>query len=127
MIGQQLRIHLRSQELLTRRVGKYFICILKESEIKKVNTQYVDKTYQKGAYSLWEALRESDLRNNWDDMTVTLLGYQEKVLGFDVVEQDYFSMLNGYTENWAVEEAAKRIERLPKRDIIGGFRNVITK
>jgi len=79
-----------------------------------------------GAYSLWEAIVESEVRENWDDMTVALLGYQQKVLGFDVIEQDYFSMLNRYDEDWAVEEASKRIERLSKRDMLRCFKKVMT-
>jgi hypothetical protein len=78
------------------------------------------------AYSLWEALQGSDVQENWDDMTVALLGYSQKVLGFDAVEQDYYSMMNSWDEDWAVQEAVKRIERLPKRDMIRCFRNVMT-
>lgn len=78
-----------------------------------------------GAYRLYETLSESDVRDNWDDMTVALLGETNTVLGFDVVEQDYYRMLDPYHEDFAVEEAAKRLERLTKRDLIKTFRKVM--
>ena len=39
-----------------------------------------------GAYSLSEALNEYDIQENWNDMTVALLGYQQTVLGYDFEE-----------------------------------------
>jgi hypothetical protein len=78
-----------------------------------------------GAYTLWESLQNIDLREHWDDMTVALLGETQKVLGFDSIEQDYYGMLGRWDEEFAVEEAIKRIERLNKRDMIKCFRNVM--
>lgn len=83
-----------------------------------------------GAYRLWYALDNSDysdysLRDIWDDMTVALLGYQEKVLGFDQFEEDYFAMLS-YQEDAAVEEAEKRLMRFTKEQLIKNFRKVLT-
>lgn len=86
-----------------------------------------------GAYRLWDALDNSDysdysdcsLRDVWDDMTVALLGYQEKVLGFDQVEEDYFSMLT-FLEDAAVQEAEKRLMRFTKEQLIKNFRKVLT-
>jgi len=77
-----------------------------------------------GAYGLWEALQESIIRDNWDDMTVALLGHTQTVLGYDAVETDYFGILN-CEQDWAVDEAAKRIERMTKRDLIYAFRQVM--
>lgn len=78
-----------------------------------------------GAYRLWETLDESDIEENWDDMTVALLGETHKVLGFDSVEEDYFHLVNGYEEDFAVEEAKKRIMRLTKQDMMRTFRKVL--
>lgn len=78
-----------------------------------------------GAQDLIDALGEWDVSENWDDMTVAMLGETQKVLGYDAVEQDYYGML-AHEEDWAVIEAAKRIERLPKRDMIKVFRRVLT-
>lgn len=78
-----------------------------------------------GAYRLYEALCESDVQENWDDMTVALLGETQTVLGFDTVEQDYYRMLDPYQEDFAVKEATKRLERLTKRDLIKTFRKVM--
>jgi len=79
-----------------------------------------------GAYQLWQDMQEADLRDNWDDMTVALLGETQKVLGFNEIEQDYFGMLNRWDEEYAVEKARERIERLTKRDMIRCFRKVMT-
>lgn len=83
-----------------------------------------------GAFRLWDALENSDysdysLRDIWDDMTVALLGYQEKVLGFDQVEEDYFAMLY-YQEDAAVQEAEKLLMRFTKEQLIKNFRKVLT-
>ncbi len=84
-----------------------------------------------GAYRLEEALNEYDgytggsMSDIWDDMTVALLGYKEKVLGFDSVEEDYYSMLD-CEEDGAVEEAEKRLMRFTKEQLIKNFRKVLT-
>lgn len=83
-----------------------------------------------GAFRLWDALENSDysdysLRDIWDDMTVALLGYQEKVLGYDQVEEDYFAMLT-FLEGAAVQEAEKRLMRFTKEQLIKNFRKVLT-
>jgi len=78
-----------------------------------------------GACNLFEALQDYDVRENWDDMTVALLGQTYTVLGFDIVEQDYYHMLN-WNEEWATDEAAKRIKRLTKDDLLRCFRKVMT-
>lgn len=79
-----------------------------------------------GAFSLLEALEEYDIAENWDDMTVALLGYQERVLGYDAVETDYFAMANPYFEDLAVEEAKTRLMRLTKSELIRIFRSVMS-
>lgn len=83
-----------------------------------------------GAYRLSDALNEYDynygkLKEIWDDMTVSLLGYQEKVYGFDPAEEDYYAMLE-CEENYAVEEAEKRLMRFTKEQLIHNFRKVLT-
>lgn len=76
------------------------------------------------AYDLWEAMQESDIEANWDDMTVALLGETHTVLGFDAYEMDYFGML-AWDERVAVSEATKRVERLTKRELILTFRRIM--
>lgn len=77
------------------------------------------------AYSLSEALNEYDIQENWNDMTVALLGYQQTVLGYDFEEADYFRMLDPFDEDFAAEEAEKRLLRLNKHDLIRIFRKVM--
>lgn len=78
-----------------------------------------------GAYGLWEAMSQYEMRDIWDDMVVALLGAQYTVLGYDTLELDYFHMLDSWSENLAVTEAEKRIELLTKRDMIRCFRSVM--
>lgn len=83
-----------------------------------------------GASALLDALNEYDgygggtIKDFWDDMTVALLGKTQRVLGFDAVEQDYFGMID-CQEDWAVEEAEKKLERYTKHDLIQSFRKVL--
>lgn len=79
-----------------------------------------------GAYTLLEALDEYNIEENWDDMTVSLLGYRETVLGYDAAEADYYHMADPYCEDLAVREASKRIARLTKDELIRTFRSVMT-
>lgn len=78
-----------------------------------------------GAYELLQSLQDSDVHEHWDDMTVALLGDTMRVLGYDTVEMDYYGMLSDH-EDWATEEATKRIERMSKHDLIKTFRRVMT-
>lgn len=85
-----------------------------------------------GAYRLLDAITEHgyclggcSVRDIWDDMTVALLGYQEKVLGYDQAEEDYYAML-ACQEDFAVEEAEKRLMRFTKEQLIRNFRKVLT-
>lgn len=77
------------------------------------------------AYNLDEAITEYDVEEHWDDMTVALLGQIYKVLGFDKQELDYFHLMNTYEEEWAQDEAVKRILRLSKMDMLMLFRKVL--
>ena len=82
------------------------------------------------ASSLIDAIDEysgyhgDSIKDIWDEMTVALLGETQRVLGFDSVEQDYFGMID-CQENWAVEEAEKKLERFTKQDLIRYFRKVL--
>ena len=79
-----------------------------------------------GAYHLLEAIEENFYaEDNWDIITVGLLGYQEEVWGFDAAEADYGKMLSPFMEDWAVEEAVTRLKRLTKDELIDQFRQVM--
>lgn len=80
-----------------------------------------------GAYLLLEALKEYDITisENWDDMTVAMLGETHTVLGYDTNEMDYFHMVNPYCEDLAVQEAEQRLMRITKRELIHLFRTVM--
>ena len=79
-----------------------------------------------GASELLDAIRDSDLRDNWDNMVVALIGRTHKVLGYDEFREDYFAMVNRYDEEIATDVSEKRIEKLTKRDLIRCFQKVMT-
>lgn len=62
----------------------------------------------------------------WDDMTVGMLGETQRVLGFDTVERDYYRMTEPYMEDWAQDEACKRVEHWTKREMMGNFKFVLS-
>lgn len=79
------------------------------------------------AYNLWEVLQGyegSDLDEYWDLMTVALLGKTHKVLGYDVMQEDYYGMLS-HEEDWAEDTAAAKLEKMTKRELISRFRKVL--
>lgn len=78
-----------------------------------------------GAYSMWEQLSDNDLSENWNDMTVALLGDLYNVYGFDVYELDYYKLSNDFEESLAAKEAEKRLMRLTKKELIRNFRRVL--
>lgn len=77
------------------------------------------------AYNLDEAMTEYDVEEHWNDMTVALLGQLYNVLGFDQQELDYFNLLNTFEEEWAQNEAVKRILQMTKKDMLMLFRKVL--
>lgn len=77
------------------------------------------------AYNLDEAMTEYDVEEHWNDMTVALLGQLYNVLGFDQQELDYFNLLNTFEEEWAQNEAVKRIMQMTKKDMLMLFRKVL--
>lgn len=62
----------------------------------------------------------------WDDLTVGMLGNTQRVLGFDTVDRDYYRMTEPYMEDWAQEEACKRVEHWTKREMMGNFKFVLS-
>lgn len=69
------------------------------------------------AEQLLSAMDEWDVREEYDDCTVALIGNRYRTVGFDTVEEDYFS-LTRYEEGLAQSEAGKRLMRHTKAEII---------
>lgn len=67
-----------------------------------------------GDYYGWDGSRLGDI---YDDCTIALIGDRYKVLGYDFVEEDYFS-LTAYDEKLAQTEAGKRLMRRTKADLL---------
>lgn len=63
------------------------------------------------------AIQSQVVRDEYDDYTVALLGNRYGVVGFDFVEEDYYSLC-GYDANLATDGAGKRIMRHTKAEII---------
>lgn len=81
-----------------------------------------------GADCLNEAIDEwhETMEGAWDDLTVGMLGDTKRVLGFDAAERDYFRMAEPYMEDWAQDEACKRVEHWTKREMMGNFKFVLS-
>lgn len=81
-----------------------------------------------GATDLNEAIdsRCGMMDGAWDDLTVGMLGDTQRVLGFDTVERDYYRMTEPYMEDWAQDEACKRVEHWTKREMMGNFKFVLS-
>lgn len=63
---------------------------------------------------------EYEFADQWNDITVAMLGELFTVMGYDSVEMDYYGILNS-EEEWAQEEARKRLERLTKTQLLDRF------
>ena len=102
-----------------------------DSSIEGYYTDYKDEFDELalGAWTMLDALEETDreyerLKDTWDDFTVALLGDLYSVFGFDTAELDYYKLL-GIEQDFATEEAEKRLMRYTKQDLIWHFKKVL--
>lgn len=72
---------------------------------------------------LIDAMSINDVEENFDTFLVTANGGFYRTVGYDSYEADYF-LLSGYESEWAQSEAAKRLMRLTKQEIIELARKV---
>jgi len=66
--------------------------------------------------------------DKWNALSVDLLGRQEKVLGYDPVQEDYFAMLdpNNWENQAAIDEAEKKCKRMTKAELLKTFKQILT-
>lgn len=69
------------------------------------------------AERLESAIRDWDIRDEFDDCTVALIGNRHRVVGYDSYEEDYYSLC-GYEEDLAQTESGKRLMRHTKKEMI---------
>lgn len=70
------------------------------------------------AQNLADVLYSSDMEaQDFNDCIVALIGNRYELVGFDSVEEDYYS-LDGYDAGLAVSDAGKRLMRLTKAEMI---------
>lgn len=69
--------------------------------------------------ALWDAYGEEyeDGNTTFDDCTVALIGNRFHCVGFDTIEQDYFSLCR-FQADLATKESAKRLMRMTKAEMI---------
>lgn len=72
---------------------------------------------------LISVMSENNVEENFDIFLVTANGGFYRTVGYDSYEADYF-LLSGYESEWARSEAAKRLMRLTKQEIIELARKV---
>lgn len=64
-----------------------------------------------------DAFRDSVVREEFDDCTVGLIGNRYRVVGFDYIEEDYFS-LSSCDQETAFTESGKKLMRHTKAEMI---------
>jgi hypothetical protein len=62
---------------------------------------------------------------DFNDLCVAVLGDTTDVLGYEPVEMDYFYMFD-HCQEWAVTEAAKRVKRWTKDEMLDKYAKVLT-
>lgn len=72
---------------------------------------------------LISVMSDTDVEENFDIFLVTANGGFYRTVGYGSYEADYF-LLSGYESEWAQSEAAKRLMRLTKQEIIELARKV---
>lgn len=66
---------------------------------------------------LHDLIRENQISRVFDDCVVALVGNRYRTIGYDFIEEDYFS-LTSYEQELAHTEAGKRLMRRTKADMI---------
>lgn len=66
---------------------------------------------------LYDALRERVICEDFDDCTVGLIGNRYTVVGFDFIEEDYFT-LTSYDQELAATESGKKLMRHTKAEMV---------
>lgn len=66
---------------------------------------------------LYNEIQEWDIRDEFDDCTVGLIGNRYRVVGYDSMEEDYFS-ISSYDQERATTESGKRLMRHTKAEMI---------
>lgn len=70
---------------------------------------------------LYELVRYSDdYEKEFDDMSVALIGNRFRIVGYDDIEEDYFS-LTDYEQGLAYTEAGKRVMRKTKQEMLSSI------
>lgn len=69
------------------------------------------------AEQLLAALSEFVVQDTYDDCTVALIGNRYNQVGYDGIEEDYFSLC-GYEQELATTEAGKRLMRHSKAEMV---------
>lgn len=71
------------------------------------------------AYKLSEAISDWGFDSQeYDDVTVAMVGERYTLVGYDSYETDYFRLANSYEEEWAQEESAKRLMAKTKKELV---------
>lgn len=82
------------------------------------------------SYQLWEQITDQfayafdDPERTWNDYSVALIGNRFETIGYDSVEEDYYSLCS-YEQELAVSEAGKRVMRLTKAEMLSQIGQVL--
>lgn len=86
-----------------------------EDEVWEFKLAFSDLEYK--AERLSEDITGWDVREDFDICTVALIGNRYRAVGYDAVEEDYFS-LTSFEEGLAYTEAGKKLMRHTKQEMI---------
>lgn len=92
-----------------------------EDEVEEYRMTFADISAD--CERLIDAMSDTGVEENFDIFLVTANGGFYRTVGYDSYEADYF-LLSGYESEWAQSEAAKRLMRLTKQEIIELARKV---
>lgn len=57
-------------------------------------------------------------QQDYDDVTVAMVGEMYRLVGFDSYELDYYGLCGSYEEEWAQDESRKRLMGKTKKDLL---------
>ena len=99
--------------------GKTLLDALDGDEEEAYEFQMMFADLSGDAYKLSECLHEWDFDSqDYDDVTVAMIGERYRLVGFDTYEMDYYSLFDPYEEKWACEESKKRLMGKTKSDLL---------
>ncbi len=99
--------------------GKTLLDALDGDEEEAYEFQMMFADLSGDAYRLGEQLSGWNFDSqDYDDVTVAMIGERYSLVGFDSVELDYYHLVGPYQSKWAQEESQKRMMAKTKKELL---------